>query len=395
MLTASNYKLFSLITSVIKSAILTVRCTIKGTGTVNSGSESKSPIMPVTDRRIRVAGYFIVASTFFLFFMLEMFFSWHDDNMLLKTLGITVFYSLAIWEITRYVILALRSRYSSLKMVKRRTFAAMFILVPYAILIGVLRIWIEDKSNLWGVPVGTITNYSISSGISLLFVLLEIAAYEGIYFFREWNKARKEAEDLKKLHFQMQFDALKLQIQPHFLFNTFSTLISLITVDPPRAKIFTEKLSSTYRYFLEASERELISLDEEIRFARTYFYLLQTRYENGLHLEIDEAPGLDNYLIPPLSLQLLLENAIKHNIITRSRPLHIHIRFNFLKRRIMITNNLQRKATTAPSGKGLQHLKKRYALMAMDKVEIVENAANNEFMVSIPFVPSRQQELVR
>ncbi|MCK7553943.1 histidine kinase [Chitinophaga sedimenti] len=239
--------------------------------------------MAVREHRIRVAGYFIVACTFFLFFMLEMFFSWHDENMLLKTTGITVLWSLAIWEVTRFAILSLRKRYRSLKLIKKRTLTAVLILVPYAIFVGVIRIWIEDRSDLWGVRVGSITNYSVSSGISLLFVLLQIAVYEGIYFFHEWNKARKEAEVLKRLHFQMQFDALKLQIQPHFLFNTFSTLISLITVDPPRAKVFTEKLSSTYRYFLEASEREMISLEEELHFARTYFYLLQTRFDSGLY----------------------------------------------------------------------------------------------------------------
>ncbi|UYQ94317.1 sensor histidine kinase [Chitinophaga horti] len=348
--------------------------------------------MAIREQRIRIAGYFIVACTFFLFFMLEMFFSWQDEYMLLKTTGITVVWSLAIWEVTRYVILALRKRYRSLKQVKRRTFTAMCILVPYSIFVGVTRIWIEDSSNLWGVHVGTITNYSVSSGISLLFVLLQIAVYEGLYFFHEWNKARKEAEDLKRLHFQMQFDALKLQIQPHFLFNTFSTLISLITVDPPRAKVFTEKLSSTYRYFLEASEREMISLEEELRFARTYFYLLQTRFENGLHLHIEDTPGLDNYRIPPLSLQLLLENAIKHNVITCSRPLHIRISIDAIRQRITVTNNLQPKQTTAPSGKGLQHLKKRFALMAMEGVSIQEPAASNEFRVTLPFLPSRELE---
>lgn len=341
--------------------------------------------MPVAERKMRIVGYLIVAFTFYLFFMLEMFFSWHDDKMLLKTGGITILYTLAIWEVTRFVVLALRKRYRSLKQVKRRTMLAMLILVPYALLVGVMRIYTEDRSNLWGVHVGTITNYSVSTGITLLFVLLQIAVYEGIYFFYEWNKARKEAEDLKKIHFQMQFDALKLQIQPHFLFNTFSTLISLITIDPPRAKLFTEKLSSTYRYFLEASEREMISLEEELRFARTYFYLLQTRYQDGLYLHIEEAPHPDRYQLPPLSLQLLLENAIKHNIITRSKPLHIHISINFAGCRITVANNLQRKATTAPSGKGLQHLRKRFDLMQLDGVEVLENQLTNEFRVTIPF----------
>lgn len=340
--------------------------------------------MLIKERQLRIYGSLVVALIFYIFFMLEMFFSWRDDMLWLKTPVIAILYTIAIWEPTRFIILLKRRKYRGLKNLKRRMALTVLMVAPYAGLVGYARVYVEDYINLWGVPVGNITYYSYNIGISLLFALLQVAAYESIYFFTEWNKSKTEAEELKKLNFQMQFDSLKVQIQPHFLFNTLNTLIGLMKIDTPRAIQFTEEMAHVYRYLLEANDRQLISLDEEMKFTKAYFFLLKTRYSEGLHLDIDDENNMASYQLPPLSLQVLLENAVKHNIITRDKPLYIKIEFHPALKQVIVSNNLQRKPQAFNSGLGLIHLKKKFDLLNMSGVSIAEK--DHAFSVTVPII---------
>ncbi|RZK12387.1 MAG: hypothetical protein EOO43_18705 [Flavobacterium sp.] len=218
-----------------------------------------------------------------------------------------------IWEPTRYCILRLRKKHAGLNNVRKRLKYAVFILVPYAFFIGFFRIYLEDATNIWNVPVAHISNYSYTIGITLLFILLELAAYESLYFFDQWSKSLAETEELKRINFQIQLDSLKVQIQPHFLFNTLNTLIGLIEADSGRAITFTENLAFVYRYLLQANERSLINLKEELHFTTIYFSLLKTRYPDGLFLH-QAISDMENFDVPPLSLHILIENAVKHGI---------------------------------------------------------------------------------
>ena len=182
----------------------------------------------------------------------------------------------------------------------------------------------------------------------------------------------------------MQFDSLKGQIQPHFLFNTLNTLIGLMKMDIPRAIEFTEEMAHVYRYLLEANDRQLISLEEEMKFANAYFFLLKTRYSEGLHMEVSEAAAMDNYQVPPLSLQLLIENAVKHNIITRDKPLFIKVDFQPAFKQVVVSNNVQRKPQAFRSGLGLMHFRKKFELLHIAGVKIVET--DIEFSVNVPLI---------
>src|SRR5687768_16656635 len=135
-------------------------------------------MMNFPERKLRVGGYIIFTSIFFIFFMLEMFFSWQDEYMLAKVLLLTFTHTLLIWEPTRFFILSLRKKYPGLSVAKKRLAIAVAVLTPYAGLLGFLRIFIEDYSNYWGVPVANFSTYSYTIGISLLFILLELAIYE-------------------------------------------------------------------------------------------------------------------------------------------------------------------------------------------------------------------------
>ncbi|MBC7904839.1 MAG: histidine kinase [Gemmatimonadaceae bacterium] len=334
------------------------------------------------EKQLRIYGFLSVVFIFYFFFMLEMFFSWRDENMWLKTISITLLFALAIWEVPRYFIKRIRERFQGTSLAKLRVRYTLLFVIPYAFLIGFLRINIEHTSNLWGVPIATFTTYSYSIGISLLFVLLQLAVYESLYFFEEWNKSREETEELRRTNYQIQFDSLKVQIQPHFLFNALNTLIGLMKVDTPRAIRFTEEMARVYRYLLEANNSQMISLAEEMDFTRAYFFLLKTRYCEGLHLEAEGLTTMNDFSLPPLSLQLLIENAVKHNIITRERPLHIRMNFEPAMGKLTITNNMQQKKGLYNTGHGLMHLKKKFELLHMGDVNIF--SSGEIFSVTLP-----------
>jgi hypothetical protein len=345
--------------------------------------------MRIQESKLRVVGYLTVTVIFFFFFMMEMLFSWRDEHLYSKVLVLTILHTLAMWEPTRLVILKLRKRLGGLTQVRRRIMTLLGFAVPYAVLIGFLRIFTEDRTNLWGVPMANWTAYSYTIGITLLFILLQIAVYESIYFFAEWNRSTSEAEELKRLNVQAQMESLKVQIQPHFLFNTLNTLIGLIEVNQARAVSFTQELAYVYRYLLDASENTLISLEEEVRFANTYFSLLKTRYPEELQLQNDLVDIAD-CKVPPLTLQILLENAVKHNVVTKNKPLSIHMYLDEEKSRVIVKNNYQVKTSSSAKGMGLKHLRKKFALLDLSDVNI--QLSNNQFIVSFPVVKTKIYE---
>ena len=180
-----------------------------------------------------------------------------------------------------------------------------------------------------------------------------------------------------------QFDALKNQLDPHFLFNSLNVLTSLIEEDPEQAQRFTTALSKVYRYVLEQKNKELVPVDEEFAFARTYVRLLKMRFEEGIHFEIPEQSTDPDAKIVPLSLQLLLENAVKHNVVTPERPLHIKVTEE--DGCIVVTNNLQeKKGIIRSSGVGLQNILQRYSLLSERQVQVEKDKST--FRVAIPIL---------
>ncbi|MBQ4914769.1 2TM domain-containing protein [Maribacter sp. MMG018] len=180
-----------------------------------------------------------------------------------------------------------------------------------------------------------------------------------------------------------KFDALKNQLDPHFLFNSLNVLTSLIEEDPNQAQKFTTSLSKVYRYVLEQKNKDLVSVDEELQFAKTYVKLLKMRFEDSIVLDIPEKASNPEAKIVPLSLQLLLENAVKHNIVNSVKPLHIKIYED--NGQLRVTNNLQEKQVVKKSsGVGLQNIQQRYELLSNRKMEITKTAT--DFTVNLPIL---------
>jgi sensor histidine kinase YesM len=188
---------------------------------------------------------------------------------------------------------------------------------------------------------------------------------------------------LKKETLKAQFETLKSQVNPHFLFNNLNVLSSLIHVDPEAASRFVRQLSKVYRYVLENKDADTVSLEEELAFLEAYAFLLETRFGDSFRLNIRIPADCRPCRVPPAVIQMLVENAIKHNVIARAKPLHVDLlrEDNYL----VISNNLQRKSSVEHSSRiGLQNIMRRYEFLSSARV-IVEETGET-FSVKIPIL---------
>lgn len=201
------------------------------------------------------------------------------------------------------------------------------------------------------------------------------------FFYVQWAEALKREQKLTQEKLIFQYETLKSQVNPHFLFNSLNSLSSLVRKDPDLSEKYIQKLSTIYRYILENDNKELVPLSAEIEFVNNYFYLQKIRDEEKIELKI-ELKGIGNIQVLPVSLQLLVENALKHNSATRKQPLEIIIHFEGMDK-VVVRNNLQKKTQLNGSSKiGLKNLKERSRLILNREVEIQETA--DEFVVKIP-----------
>jgi len=201
------------------------------------------------------------------------------------------------------------------------------------------------------------------------------------FFYVQWAEALKREQKLTQEKLIFQYETLKSQVNPHFLFNSLNSLSSLVRKDPDLSEQYIQKLSTIYRYILENDNKELVPLSAEIEFVNNYFYLQKIRDEEKIELKI-ELKGNEDIQVLPVSLQLLVENALKHNSATRKQPLEITIHFEGLDK-IVVRNNLQKKTQLNGSSKiGLKNLNERSRLILNCQIEIQETA--DEFVVKIP-----------
>ncbi len=199
----------------------------------------------------------------------------------------------------------------------------------------------------------------------------------------ELKKTLLASEILQRENIQYKFDVLKNQLNPHFLFNTFSTLISLIPENPELAERYTRSLSKVYRYILNSKDKELVKLKDEVEFIGSYMFLISMRFDENVTIEISIDDEMLEYYLPLLSLQLLVENAVKHNVVTKRKPLLITIKNRGTS--IIVQNNLQQKSSIVDSTKiGLQNIINRYQLICPEKVDIQQTATH--FTVKLPLV---------
>jgi len=230
-------------------------------------------------------------------------------------------------------------------------------------------------------------NYSFGVWITLIIVVV----FHAIYFYNKYQQNKIKEQKVIAGTASAKFDALKNQLDPHFLFNSLNVLTSLIEENPNNAQKFTTSLSKVYRYVLEQKNKDLVTVDEELNFARTYMSLLKMRFEDSIIFDIPEKASNPESKVVPLSLQLLLENAVKHNIVTANKPLHIKI--YEANGTLIVENNLQPKQIVKKSsGVGLSNIMQRYQLLTNKKMIINQQA--KKFTVSIPIL-TKQIKVMR
>jgi LytS/YehU family sensor histidine kinase len=207
--------------------------------------------------------------------------------------------------------------------------------------------------------------------------------YSTTLISNNWIKAVEKNEELKRENLLAKYEALKNQVNPHFLFNSLNTLSGLVEQKPELATEFIRKLSDIYRYVLEQNDKELVPISEELKFVKDYMFLATMRHGEGLKFQ-SRIPGNQNFQVAPLAIQMLVENAIKHNIVADEMPLAIEIKLE--DGFVTVTNNHQRKRTTHPGKKplGLENLRNRYTYLSDTPVEIIESAET--FVVKLPVI---------
>jgi two-component system, LytTR family, sensor kinase len=216
--------------------------------------------------------------------------------------------------------------------------------------------------------------------VNLLFHLVNAI----FFYFKEYRNTLMEAEQLKTTTAQAELQMIKNQINPHFLFNNLNVLSALVMQNNAEANTFIEAFSQVYRYILNNQNKELVALQEELEFIKPYIYLLEKRFGNGLIITVNIEAKQESKFIIPASLQMLIENAIKHNIATRIKPLHIDLHSNG-NNTLVVKNNLQIRDVVENSTEiGLQNIMKRYLLVGTR--EVIVEKRDNSFIVTLPLL---------
>lgn len=321
---------------------------------------------------IGFVAFYLFNSTINIFASLEVFLSWF----------ISTIFTTIDWFINREIMISLRKKYPDFSDDAKRITLFFLATVCSVVLVDFI-----GNTLLSLIPGVNVVDFESRIKGLLTIVVLTVmifAIYEAIYFYIRLKKSVREEEQAKQAAVQAQLDALQNQAQPHFFFNTLNTLRDIIDQNPKEdAKKFVDKLSDIYRFLLEAGNDNLVPLKNELRFSKAYIHIQSERFGNNLKLNWDIPEASLEAMIVPMSLQLLLENAIKHNVISKAKPLLINVAIRDNK--LVVDNKMAPKSTQLPSTKvGLANIEKRYTLISNKSIEIENDG--NRFMVSLPLL---------
>lgn len=299
-----------------------------------------------------------------------------ESTLLINGCGAIIFVTLTTWM--KYM----RFRYGAPDQFNLRLLYSMLMYMAVEMSMILLLFWVYDRL---GYPYKPETIPWVLL-IGLAFNVISAGSHESIYTYNQLRESTRREYQLKQLYMQQQMDVLKQQVNPHFLFNSLNSLLTLIGEDPRKAEVFTEEMSSVYRYVLRANEQNLTTLDVELEFIQSYAHLLRTRYGTGFELLIRVDAGFRSYQLPPLTLQLLVENAVKHNVVLTGKPLTITIQTDNLAN-LHVQNNVQKKKQGVVSnGVGLANILAKYEMLGQPKPFVRETGGH--FIVALPLIPA-------
>ena len=296
---------------------------------------------------------------------------------------ICLVFALHLWFFNYFIFYLVNRFYPGLQPNIAKRLLAFGILIPISVvLVTLFQSFFFDLLNSGASSFRFYVHYE-DIGMNLLYSLITIFFLELIHYFGNWTKALTEAAELRERNIEAQLQSLKSQISPHFLFNSLNSLSSLIRSKPEQAVKFVHELSGVYRYLLQSKDHHLSKLEEELKFLHSYMHLLQTRFGDGLQYEINIERTFLQYQLPSFTLQLLVENAVKHNTVSVEAPLVIRIFAEGNK--LIVKNNLQKRKTAISSYNiGLTNIISKYRLLTNAELEISETS--DEFNVVVPLL---------
>lgn len=306
----------------------------------------------------------------------------HMQRPLIENIVVSTIFTLVLWNGAAVIIFGLRRKYPDIQQTARRLITTSLLVALFLIIApNIIRLILGIST--W-VEISQLKTIFSHAEINMIAAFMVSSIYEGAYFFGKWKESFALNEQLKNQQIRTQFEVLQNQMSPHFLFNSLNTLTTLIAEDQKTAIDFTQTLSEVYRYILQNKEKELVLLREELDFSKSYIYLLQMRYPENLNVNFSIKPEQEKLFIAPLTLQMLIENAIKHNVVSKTAPLLIEI---YVEKGdvIVVKNNLQLKKTMEKSTKtGLANIRKRYEYLGGRQIDVITSQKN--YMVAVPLI---------
>ncbi|MFT5916062.1 MAG: hypothetical protein ACJAWV_000443 [Flammeovirgaceae bacterium] len=317
--------------------------------------------------------------------------NWETDKSLILTVGGTsllagiLMRGLSTWF---HVLLPWRKYFGFrflAELVVRTLLVGVIVLTLSMVFLGTL-----DFTELKDFVVAQTSLLLKTAVVSLFLNLVFIVASFTFFAYEQFAVVQIQSVEIKRKQLQLQFDMLRNQLSPHYLFNCLNTISNLVYKDAELAEEFVRRFAHTYQYVLDTHKKDLIPISEEIEFVNAYAFLLQTRFSNNIKLIINLSSEAKESLIPPLTLQLLVENAVKHNTISDEHPLQIEVYQE--AERLCVKNTISETPKQVSSLKvGLENIKKRYEYFTPTELELL-NGEN--FEVKLPILKARKQALV-
>lgn len=318
----------------------------------------------------------------FLTFVVKIGDNTHTSDSYLHKFFIVLIMTAFFWNGAFMIFIFFRKKFPQIRQTPKRLIITLAVLSVFLVVGDAFICLLLNKKTL--IQLTDLNILFSHIHINFIAALFVGSIYENVYFFEQWKGTIQINEALKNQQIRTQFEVLQNQMSPHFLFNSLNTLTTLISEDPKIATEFTQKLSEVYRYILANKEKELVHLEEELEFAQAYLYLLKMRYPENLTARFSVEPIYLKQYIAPLTIQMLLENAIKHNVVSKMHPLFIEVYVENGKS-IVVKNNFQgRKVIEKSTKTGLSNIRKRYAYFGNKNIDIIATAKS--YLVAVPLI---------
>lgn len=301
------------------------------------------------------------------------------------------YYYTGAWILAVFVLLGIGNRFIANQLDRHfpwlrygnvRFFVHLFLGILYSLVVVNLAYF--TFKILFTTTMPTQEQFVVMNVYGLVIFVPVFSIYFSLQFLQQWKRSELNVEKFKKENIRSRLESLKNHLDPHFLFNNLNILSSLIDKDRAMSKAFLDNFAEVYRTILKSKDEDLILVSEELEFINSYVALLKTRFEEHIIFKIDVSPVARHQMIPPLTLQMLIENAIKHNIISEKRPLYISVasKDGYLQ----VTNTLNEKPEELKdrTGSGLDNIKRRYEYFTENEIRV--DKTGTDFTVAIPLL---------